>query len=67
MIDGHGVGKKSFLVGVAVDGLLREGRVLHVSSSHPVAHVRAYYDTVFDDVSELHVPLDPGTLLLVRS
>jgi len=30
VIAGHGVGKTSFLVGVAVDELLREGRVLHV-------------------------------------
>ena len=47
----HGVGKTSFLVGVAVDELLREGRVLHVSCSHPVTHVRAHYDTVFEELA----------------
>jgi hypothetical protein len=52
VIAGHGVGKTSFLVGVAVDELLREGRVLHVSCSHPVAHVRAHYDTVFEDLAQ---------------
>ena len=52
VIAGHGVGKTSFLVGVAVDELLREGRVLHVSCSHPVAHVRAHYDTVFDELAQ---------------
>src|SRR5262245_45013579 len=51
VIAGHGVGKTSFLVGVAVDGLLRDGRVLHASCSHPVAHVRAHYDTVFDELA----------------
>lgn len=47
----HGVGKSSFLVGVALDELLRGEPVLHVSLDHPVAHVRAYYDTVFDDLA----------------
>lgn len=51
VIAGHGVGKTSFLVGVAVDELLREGRVLHVSCAHPVAHVRAHYDTVFEELA----------------
>jgi hypothetical protein len=52
VIAGHGVGKTSFLVGVAVDELLREGRVLHVSCSHPVAHVRAHYDVVFEELAQ---------------
>ncbi|HWX74954.1 MAG TPA: hypothetical protein VNZ05_06595 [Solirubrobacteraceae bacterium] len=51
VIAAHGVGKTSFLVGVAVDELLREARVLHVSCSHPVNHVRAHYDTVFDELA----------------
>jgi hypothetical protein len=51
VIAAHGVGKTSFLVGVAVDELLRGGRVLHVSCSHPVTHVRAHYDTVFDELA----------------
>ena len=51
VIAAHGVGKTSFLVGVAVDELLRDGRVLHVSCSHPVAHVRAHYDTVFEELA----------------
>lgn len=49
---GHGVGKTSFLVGVAMDELLREGRVLHVSLSHSVSHVRAHYDTVYEELAE---------------
>lgn len=48
---GHGVGKGSVLVGVALDELLRSGNVLHISLNHPVAHVRAHYDTVFEDLA----------------
>ena len=44
LLAGHGVGKTSFLVGVALDELLRGGSVLHVSLDQTVAHVRAYYD-----------------------
>jgi len=51
VLAGHGVGKTSFLVGVAMDELLRKGRVLHVSAAHSVAHVRAHYETVFDDLA----------------
>jgi hypothetical protein len=51
VLAGHGVGKGSVLVGVALDELLRQGNVLHVSLSHPVAHVRAHYDTVFEDLA----------------
>jgi hypothetical protein len=51
VVAGHGVGKTSFLVGVAVDELLRKGRVLHVSLSHSVSHVRAHYDTVFEELA----------------
>ena len=51
VLAGHGVGKTSFLVGVAMDELLREGRVLHVSLSHTVAHVRAHYDTVYEELA----------------
>lgn len=47
----HGVGKTAFLVGVAVDELLRQGRVLHVSLSHGVSHVRAHYDSLFDELA----------------
>lgn len=51
VLAGHGVGKTSFLVGVALDELLRSGRVLHVSLSHTVSHVRAHYDTVFEELA----------------
>lgn len=51
VLAGHGVGKGSVLVGVALDELLRSGNVLHISLNHPVAHVRAHYDTVFEDLA----------------
>ena len=51
VLAGHGVGKTAFLVGVALDELLRGGRVLHVCLDHSVSHVRAHYDTVFEDLA----------------
>lgn len=47
----HGVGKSSFLVGVALDDLMRGEPVLHIALDSTVSHVRAYYDTVFDELS----------------
>lgn len=51
VLAGHGVGKTSFLVGVALDVLLRGEPVLHVVLDQTVAHTRAFYDTVFDDLA----------------
>jgi len=51
ILAGRGVGKSAFLVGVALDELLHGRPVLHVSLGDGVAHVRAYYDTVFDDLA----------------
>lgn len=51
VLAGPGVGKTSFLVGVALDDLLRGGDVLHVSLDESVAHIRAYYDTVFHELA----------------
>jgi hypothetical protein len=57
VVAGHGVGKTSFLVGVAIDELLRGGTVLHVALDQTVAHVRDYYDTVFEALAT-HTQLD---------
>jgi hypothetical protein len=46
-----GLGKTSFLVGVALDDLLRGKPVLHIAVDGNVQHVRAYYDTVFEDLA----------------
>jgi hypothetical protein len=67
VVAGHGVGKASFLVGVALDELLRSGRVLHVSMAHTVSHIRDHYDTVFETLAatahleneaQVHVDID---------
>lgn len=52
VLAGHGVGKTSFLVGVALDDLLRRKPVLHVCLDHSVAHVREHYDTVFEELAK---------------
>jgi hypothetical protein len=52
VLAGHGVGKSSFLVGMALDSLLRDQNVLHVSLDQTVDHVRTYYDTVFDELAQ---------------
>jgi hypothetical protein len=51
VVAGRGVGKTPFLVCVALDDLLRGNCVLHVSLEQTVPHVRAYYDTVFDELA----------------
>jgi hypothetical protein len=47
----HGVGKTAFMVGVAMDDLLRGRHVLHVSLEHDSERVQAYYDKVFADLA----------------
>jgi archaellum biogenesis ATPase FlaH len=46
-----GVGKTPLLVQIALDDLLRDRRVLHISHEHAVDHVRAYYDEIFHDLA----------------
>lgn len=48
LVAGHGVGKSSFLIGVAIDELLRGGTVLHVALDQTVGHVRDHYDTIYE-------------------
>jgi hypothetical protein len=47
----HGVGKTAFLVGVALDDLMRGRKVLHVSLQYDSDKVRNYYDEIFGDLS----------------
>jgi len=47
----HGVGKTAFLVGVALDDLMRGSKVLHVALDQSVEKVREYYDEIFMDLS----------------
>jgi KaiC/GvpD/RAD55 family RecA-like ATPase len=46
----HGVGKTAFLVGVALDDLMRGRQVLHVSLDQQVDRVRNYYDEIFHEI-----------------
>lgn len=46
----HGVGKTAFLVGVALDDLMRGRKVLHVALRQPLYKVREFYDEIFEDL-----------------
>jgi archaellum biogenesis ATPase FlaH len=46
-----GVGKTALLVQIALDDLLRDRKVLHISHEHAVDHVRAYYDEIFHELA----------------
>jgi len=47
----HGVGMTAFLVGMALDDLMRGQKVLHISLEHDSDKVRAYYDEIFMDLA----------------
>ncbi len=42
-----GVGKTGFLIGLAIDSLLQDRKVLHISTKESVEHVRVFYDQLF--------------------
>jgi len=46
-----GVGKTAFLVGVALDDLMRGRKVLHVALDQSVEKVRQFYDEIFLDLA----------------
>lgn len=52
VISRPGVGKTALLVQIALDDLLRDRKVLHISHEHAVDHVRAYYDEIFHDLAQ---------------
>lgn len=45
-----GVGKTAFLIGVALDDLMRGRKVLHVSGRDSVEHVHSFYGEIFGDL-----------------
>lgn len=47
----RGVGKSAFLVGVALDNLMRGKNVLHVALGQSLGRVREYYDEIFFDLA----------------
>jgi hypothetical protein len=59
-----GVGKTAFLVGVALDDLMRERKVLHINTVDPVEKVRAFYDEVFQELAESEKLKDRPTIHL---
>jgi hypothetical protein len=46
-----GVGKTAFLVHIALDALMRDRKVFHVSLDAPVDHVHSWYEAVFTDLA----------------
>lgn len=42
-----GVGKTAFLIGVALDDLLRKQKAIHVSFEDPVERLREFYEAIF--------------------
>ncbi|MBN2193832.1 MAG: hypothetical protein JW751_13540 [Polyangiaceae bacterium] len=59
-----GVGKTPLLVQIALDNLLRDRRVLHVSHMHAVDHVRAFYSAIFHELSVVAQLADPDVVML---
>jgi KaiC/GvpD/RAD55 family RecA-like ATPase len=59
-----GVGKTALLVQIALDDLLRDRRVLHISMEHAVDHVRAYYDELFHDLAQYTKLAEPEAVRL---
>ena len=49
-----GVGKTALLVQIALDDLLRNRKVLHISHLNAVDHVRSFYDEIFHDLVITH-------------
>ena len=59
-----GVGKSPLLVQIALDDLLRDRRVLHISHEHAVDHVRTYYSEVFHDLCVSSGLENPDSVML---
>ena len=62
---GPGVGKSAFLVGVALDYLMRGNQVLHVSIDHSVDRIRNYYDEIFAELANSENLEDAGAVRLL--
>jgi len=61
---GKGVGKTPLLVQIALDHLLRDRRVLHISHDHTVDHVRTFYTEVFHDLAASTRLAEPAAVML---
>jgi hypothetical protein len=62
-----GLGKTAFLVGIALDDLMRGRKVLHMSVGDSVDHVREFYEEIFEDLRQsVHMDDAVETHLLVE-
>jgi hypothetical protein len=61
---GPGVGKTPLLVQIALDDLLRDRRVLHISHKHTVDHIRTFYSEVFHDLALMARLEEPDAVML---
>jgi len=59
-----GMGKTPLLVQIALDDLLRDRKVLHISHENPVDHVRTFYSEVFHDLSAMSKLDEPDAVML---
>ena len=59
-----GMGKTPLLVQIALDDLLRDRKVLHISHEHTVDHVRTFYSEVFHDLSVTSQLDEPDSVML---
>jgi len=68
-----GVGKTAFLIGVALDDVMRDRQVLHVTLDHPVERIAGFYDEIFaelvrtthlDDVAETRLAVERNRHIL---
>jgi archaellum biogenesis ATPase FlaH len=59
-----GMGKTPLLVQIALDDLLRDRKVLHISHEHTVDHVRTYYSEVFHELSVSSELSNPDGVML---
>ncbi|MEE2752044.1 MAG: hypothetical protein VX519_11500 [Myxococcota bacterium] len=48
-----GVGKSALLVHIALDRIMRDERVLHVSLHDAAEHVRSFYDEIFNGIARV--------------
>ena len=59
-----GMGKTPLLVQIALDDLLRDRKVLHITHEHTVDHVRTHYTEVFHDLCMWAKLADPDAVML---
>lgn len=59
-----GTGKTPLLVQIALDHLLHDRKVLHITHEHSVDHVRTHYTELFHDLSTTSQLADPDDVVL---